>query len=130
MAKVLNNLIGIIGIFYIAGRVTYYGIVQYLILIKGKTQKQAEIIANNHKIIFDWMVLMGILLIILACIALIANFIQIQESQFGLRVIFSLVGIFMPSVNFDDQAVLIFTIECIFLILFALYLISERKQKS
>ena len=61
MAKILNVLIGTIGILYICGQVTYYGIVQ---LLSAMGYIHAATAADSHKIIWDWVIFMAFLLVI------------------------------------------------------------------
>lgn len=125
MAKVLNILIGVIGILYICGQVVYYGFVR---LLSTMGYIHAETTADSHKIILDWVIFMAFLLLIFSCVALIANFIKFQEAHFGLRLIFNIVCIFMPFLHIKNHLTIAF--EGIFLILFVLYLATTKRSKS
>ncbi|WP_290034032.1 hypothetical protein [Ligilactobacillus cholophilus] len=125
MAKVLNYLIGIIGILYICGQMTYYGLVQVL---KVKGYAKAEMVADSHKFIFDWVILMALLLVILGCIALIANLVEFRIPRFKLRVFFSTVSIFMPFMHIKNHITII--IEMVFLILFGTYIYYINKSEK
>lgn len=124
MAKILNVLIGTIGILYICGQVTYYGIVQ---LLSTLGYIHAATVADSHKIIFDWVIFMAFLLVIFGCVALVANFIKFQTPHLGLRLIFNIVCIFMPFLHIKNHLTILF--EGVFLILFGLYLATIRKSK-
>ena len=117
MAKILNVLIGTIGILYICGQVTYYGIVQ---LLSAMGYIHAATAADSHKIIWDWVIFMAFLLVIFGCVALVANFIKFQTPHLGLRLIFNIVCIFMPFLHIKNHLTILF--EGVFLILFGLYL--------
>ena len=125
MAKVLNLVTGIIGVLYICGQILYYGTVQFL---KVKGYSQAELRADDHKIIFDWVIFMAFLLVILSCFALITNFIMFEEANFGLRVCLSIVSIFMPFMHIKNHFTIL--VEGVFLVLFGIYLYSVEKNKK
>ena len=124
MAKILNFLVGTIGIFYIGGQLTYYGIVQYL---KFQGYSQAILQADDHKMIFDWIIFMAFLLIMLSCGALIVNFVNFQLPYLGLRVSLSVISIFMPFMHTTNGIIII--IEIVFLTLFGCYLFLTKKEK-
>lgn len=125
MAKILDVLIGVIGILYICGQITYYGIV-HLLSIMGVMH--ANVVADSHKIIFDWIIFMAFILVILGCIALVVNCMAFRDNYFWLRLVFNLVCLFMPFLHFENPITIVF--ECIFLILFGLYLAVLRKAKG
>lgn len=125
MAKILNVLIGTIGILYICGQVTYYGLVR---LLHTMGYIHAATVADSHKIIFDWVIFMAFLLVIFGCVALIANFIKFQTPYLKLRLTFNIVCIFMPFLHIKNNLTILF--EGIFLVLFGIYLVTIRKSKS
>lgn len=124
MVKILDVLIGVIGIFYIGGQLIYYVIAR---LLKAMGIINVDIIADNHKIIFDWIIFTAFLLVILGCFALIVNCMAFRGSYFWLRIVFNLVCLFMPFLHFENPITIGF--ECVFLILFGIYLAMLRRAK-
>lgn len=124
MAKVLDVLIGVIGVFYVGGQVVYY-IIAHFLKIMGMVH--VNIVADDHKIIFDWIIFTAFLLVILGCVALIVNCIAFRGAYFWLRIAFNLVCLFMPFLHFENPFTIVF--ECVFLILFGLYLAILKQTK-
>lgn len=126
MAKVLNYLIGVIGLLYISGQVVYYGLVNFL---KVQGYSQAESLADNHKIFFDWIIFMAFLLVIFGFCALVVNFIKFQTPRFYLRISFNIVAIFMPFMHIKNHITIF--VEGVFIALFGTYwFVTKKKVKQ